>query len=56
MKIEKESSCISSSKNDCKTDPSVPGFASAKLHQIINEGKKKTNEKPSLSSDNEGNE
>ena len=29
MNIAKESSCISSSKNDCKTDPSVPGFASA---------------------------
>jgi hypothetical protein len=42
--------------NTCKLDPSVPGFASTKLHQIINEGKEKTNEKPSLSGDNEGNE
>ena len=34
-----------------------PGrFASTKLHQVINEGKEKTNEKPSLPSDNEGNE
>ena len=56
MNIENESSCISSSKNDCKTDPSVLGFAIAKLHQIINEGKEKINEKPSLPSDNEGNE
>ena len=45
-----------SSMSTCKTDPSVPGFASAKLHQIINEGKEKINEKPSLSSNNEGNE
>ena len=34
MNIAKESSCISSSKNDCKTDPSVPGFASTKLGTI----------------------
>jgi len=47
---------ISISRNTCKLDPSVPGFASAKLLQIINEGKGKTNEKPSLSGNNEGNE
>ena len=47
---------ISISRNTCKLDPSVPGFASAKLQQIINEGKGKTNEKPSLSGNNEGNE
>ena len=56
MKIEKESSCINKRKSTCKTDPSVLGFAIAKLHQIINEGKEKINEKPSLPSDNEGNE
>ena len=55
-------------KEHSNLDPSVPGFASTKLHQIINgfastklhqiinEGKEKTNEKPSLSSNNEGNE
>ena len=45
-----------SSMSTCKTDPSVLGFASTKLHQIINEGKEKINENPSSSFDNEGNE
>lgn len=56
MNIENESSCINKRKSTCKTDPSVLGFASTKLHQIINEGKEKINENPSSSFDNEGNE